>query len=117
LYRVRTRKGDYVLAKAVIVASGVSYGRLNIERLERLQGKGVYYSATDIESRLCQNSSTHVTRGGNSAGQAPMFLSQIADKGANVLLTLDSDDFRVIANSHLLVGYSLGSRHVDLWIA
>jgi thioredoxin reductase (NADPH) len=111
-YRVRTREGDYVLAKSIVVASGVSYGRLNIEGLNRLQGKGVYHSATDIESRLCQNSSTHVVGGGNSAGQAAMFLSQTADEVS--LLVRGSDlskmswylSARLLANKKVKIRYN-----------
>lgn len=80
LYRVRTVEGDYVLGKAVIIATGVSYALLNAEGLDALQGSGVYYSATNLEARLCRNSTTHVVGAGNSAGQAAMFLSQTASE-------------------------------------
>ena len=80
LYRVRTIEGDYVLGKSVIVAAGVSYGLLDVEGLDRLRGSGVYYSATNLEARLCRSSAVHVVGGGNSAGQAAMFLSQSADE-------------------------------------
>jgi thioredoxin reductase (NADPH) len=80
LYRVRTIESDYVLGKSVIVAAGVSYGLLDVEGLNTLQGAGVYYSATNIEARLCRSSAAHIVGGGNSAGQAAMFLSQTADE-------------------------------------
>jgi thioredoxin reductase (NADPH) len=89
LYRVRTLEADYVLGRTVIIATGVSYGELNVEGLAALQGKGVYYSATNIESRLCQSSATHVVGAGNSAGQAAMFLSESA--GEVSLLVRGSD--------------------------
>lgn len=78
LYRVRTVEGDYVLGRTVIIATGVTYGMLNVEGLDALRGSGVYYSATNVESRLCRNSTAHVVGAGNSAGQAAMFLSQTA---------------------------------------
>jgi thioredoxin reductase (NADPH) len=79
-YRLRTIEGDYVLGRTVIVTTGVSYGLLNVEGLKSLQGAGVYYSATNVEARLCRSSAAHVVGGGNSAGQAAMFLSQTADE-------------------------------------
>jgi thioredoxin reductase (NADPH) len=80
LYRVRTKEHDYMLGKSVIVATGVSYGLLDVEGLDTLRGAGVYHSATNIEARLCRSSAAHVIGGGNSAGQAAMFLSQVADE-------------------------------------
>jgi thioredoxin reductase (NADPH) len=76
LYRARTKEGDYVVGRTVIIATGVSYRLLDVEGLKSLQGAGVYYSATSVESRLCRNSTAHVVGAGNSAGQAAMFLSQ-----------------------------------------
>jgi thioredoxin reductase (NADPH) len=80
LYRVRTVEGDYVLGRTVIIATGVSYGLLNVQGIDTLQGSGVYYSATNFESRLCRNSATHVVGAGNSAAQSAMFLSQTASE-------------------------------------
>ena len=84
-FEVRTIEGDCIRGKAVIVATGVSYGRLNLEGLDSLQGAGVYYSATTVESRLCQSEPVHVVGAGNSAGQAAMFLSQ-SDKEVSLLV-------------------------------
>jgi thioredoxin reductase (NADPH) len=112
LYRVRTIEGDYVLGKSVIVATGVSYGLLDVEGLNTLQGAGVYYSATNIEARLCRNSAAHIVGGGNSAGQAAMFLSQIADE---VSLLVRGPDLRkmssylserVLANRRVRIRYN-----------
>jgi thioredoxin reductase (NADPH) len=64
-----------VRAKAVVVASGVQYRRLPIERLEDFEGAGVYYAATEIEARYCKGVDAIIIGGGNSAGQAAMFLS------------------------------------------
>lgn len=70
--------GEEVKAKSVIVATGVQYKRLPIEGLAELEGEGVYYSATDMEARTCRNSEAVIIGGGNSAGQAAMFLSRFA---------------------------------------
>lgn len=67
-----------VCTKAVIIATGVQYRRLPIARLEEFEGSGVYYAATDMEARFCRNTDAVVIGGGNSAGQAAMFLSRAA---------------------------------------
>ena len=71
--------GFEVRAKAVLVATGVQYRRLPLERLEDFEGAGVYYAATESEARFCSNTQVIVIGGGNSAGQAAMFLSRTAD--------------------------------------
>lgn len=70
--------GQIVCAHAVVVATGVQYRRLPVDRLEEFEGAGIYYAATDIEARFCRNTEAVVIGGGNSAGQAAMFLSRTA---------------------------------------
>jgi thioredoxin reductase (NADPH) len=70
--------GQRVRATAVVVATGVQYRRLPIARLEEFEGSGVYYAATEIEARYCKGTDAVVIGGGNSAGQAAMFLSRTA---------------------------------------
>jgi thioredoxin reductase (NADPH) len=70
--------GQRVSAGAVVVASGVQYRRLPLERLADFEGSGVYYSATDMEARYCRDTEAVIVGGGNSAGQAAMFLSRYA---------------------------------------
>lgn len=70
--------GQRVRGRAVIVATGVQYRRLPIDRLEAFEGAGVYYAATEIEARACKDAETLIIGGGNSAGQAAMFLSRSA---------------------------------------
>jgi thioredoxin reductase (NADPH) len=72
--------GQRVLAKAVVVATGVQYRRLPLERLADFEGAGVYYAATEMEARYCKGADAVVIGGGNSAGQAAMFLSRSADR-------------------------------------
>ncbi|SFH96415.1 FAD-dependent oxidoreductase [Methylobacterium brachiatum] len=67
-----------VRGQAVVVATGVQYRRLPIDRLEAFEGAGIYYAATEIEARYCKNTDTIIVGGGNSAGQAAMFLSRSA---------------------------------------
>jgi thioredoxin reductase (NADPH) len=68
--------GQRVRAKAVVVATGVQYRRLPIDRLEDFEGAGIYYAATEIEARYCKGMDAVIIGGGNSAGQAAMFLSR-----------------------------------------
>ena len=70
--------GQRVRGSAVIVASGVQYRRLPIDRLADFEGAGVYYAATEIESRYCRGTNAVIIGGGNSAGQAAMYLSRSA---------------------------------------
>ncbi len=68
--------GTEVTGRALIVASGARYRRLDAPRLEDFEGKGVYYAATEMEARLCAGSPVVVVGGGNSAGQAALFLAE-----------------------------------------
>jgi thioredoxin reductase (NADPH) len=70
--------GQRVLGGAIVVATGVQYRRLSIDRLAEFEGAGVYYAATENEARFCKGTDTVVIGGGNSAGQAAMFLSRAA---------------------------------------
>ncbi len=70
--------GQRVRASAIVVASGVQYRRLPLERLADFEGSGVYYSATDMEARYCKDTEAVIIGGGNSAGQAAMFLCRYA---------------------------------------
>ena len=81
--------GRRVRALAVVIATGVQYRRLPIDRLAEFEGDGIYYSATENESRFCRDAEVIVIGGGNSAGQAAMFLSRVADR-VRVLVRGDS---------------------------
>jgi thioredoxin reductase (NADPH) len=70
--------GVTVHARAIVVATGVQYRRLPLDRLEQFEGAGVSYAATELEARHVQGREVVVIGGGNSAGQAAMFLSRRA---------------------------------------
>jgi thioredoxin reductase (NADPH) len=63
-----------------VIATGAQYNKPKIENLERFEGQGIYYGATYMESQLCEREEIIVIGGGNSAGQAAVFLSQTASK-------------------------------------
>src|SRR2546423_6134844 len=76
-------------AKAVLIASGANYRRLDAENREKFEGMGVYYAATALEGQICRNETVIVVGSGNSAGQAAMFLSDGAKK---VMLVIRGND-------------------------
>ena len=71
--------GDNLCARAVLVATGVQYRRLPVPRIEEFEGAGIYYAATEMEARFCRETEAVVVGGGNSAGQAAMYLSRFAN--------------------------------------
>jgi thioredoxin reductase (NADPH) len=107
---LRFREGEYraelqvegcpatLLAKCVLIATGAEYNRIEAEGRESFEGLGVYYAATAMESKLCRDSTVIVAGGGNSAGQAAMFLSETARK---VLLVIRGDNLTKSMSSYL----------------
>ncbi|MEA2150027.1 MAG: thioredoxin reductase, partial [Solirubrobacteraceae bacterium] len=74
-YAVTCGSGDPIHARSVVIATGVRYRRLPIARLEELEGISVYYAATIAEAQMCGGDPIAVVGGGNSAGQATLFLA------------------------------------------
>jgi thioredoxin reductase (NADPH) len=87
-----------LLAKCVVIATGADYHRLEAEGRENFEGSGVYYAATVREGQLCRGSTVIVAGGGNSAGQAAMFLSEGAEK---VLLVIRGEDLAKSMSTYL----------------
>ena len=77
-YTVKLDDGGSVQARSIIVASGAQYRRLSLPNLAQFEGAGIYYGATNVESQLCQDQEVVVVGGGNSAGQAAMYLAGFA---------------------------------------
>lgn len=90
--------GDELCARALLVATGVQYRRLPIENLEELEGAGIFYSATEMEARFCSQTEAMVIGGGNSAGQAAMYLSRAA---AHVHLVVRGSSLAASMSSYL----------------
>ena len=75
-HRVRFDDGSVMTAKSVIVATGARYTRLPLARLSEFEGVGVYYAATQMEAQACAGQPVVIVGGGNSAGQAALFLAR-----------------------------------------
>ena len=76
VHHVRFDDGDVITAKSVIIATGARYNRLHLDRLAEFEGVGVYYAATQMEAQACRAGPVAIVGGGNSAGQAALFLSR-----------------------------------------
>jgi thioredoxin reductase (NADPH) len=88
-YAIELSDGSYVNGRTIIVATGAEYRKLSLPDLERYEGLGVYYAATQAEAQMCAGDPVLIVGGGNSAGQAAMFLSQHA---ANCRLMIRGGD-------------------------
>jgi thioredoxin reductase (NADPH) len=91
--------GETVAAKCLLIATGAEYRRLEVEDCQRFEGCGVCYAATMNEASLCRDSDVVVVGGGNSAGQAAVFLSGLARK---VYLLIRGDDLGRSMSSYLV---------------
>jgi len=87
-YQVELQDGRRVGARTVVIATGAQYRKLPLEELPRFEGTGIYYGATHIESQLCEDEEVIVVGGGNSAGQAAVFLAGAA-KHVHILVRSD----------------------------
>lgn len=96
---VELSDGTVVAGRAVIAATGARYRRLDVDRLEEFESNGVYYAATDMEARLCAGSPVIVAGGGNSAGQAAVFL---ADLGSEVTVVIRGPDINASMSRYLV---------------
>jgi thioredoxin reductase (NADPH) len=91
--------GTDVAGRAVIVATGAQYRRLPVAQLERFEGNGIYYAATETEVRACAADPVVVVGGGNSAGQAAVFL---ADSGSAVTVVIRRSDLTASMSRYLV---------------
>ena len=90
--------GEHVSTRCLLIATGANYRKLDVPGLEQFEGLGVYYAATTTEAQLCRGSEVIVVGGGNSAGQAVMFLSEHT---SHVFLLLRDGDLRKSMSSYL----------------
>jgi thioredoxin reductase (NADPH) len=91
--------GETLTARCLLIATGAEYRRLDVPRIEQFEGAGVYYAATPTEAQMCSGAEVVVVGGGNSAGQAAVFL---AGQTRRVLLLIRGDDLNKSMSSYLV---------------
>jgi thioredoxin reductase (NADPH) len=96
---VELSDGTEVAGRAVVAATGANYRRLDADRLSDFEGRGVYYAATEIEARQCSGARVVVAGGGNSAGQAAIFLAQ---NGCEVNIVIRGNDLAKSMSRYLV---------------
>ena len=97
-YRIQLLEGGQVLARSVIVATGARYRRFKVPHLERFEGVSIHYAATEAEALRCEGKQVAVVGGGNSAGQAALFL---AGRTPRVFLLLRGNNLDKTMSSYL----------------
>ncbi len=123
---IELESGEKIKAKAVLIASGAAYRKLNVPELEQYEGRGVYYAATKMEADICATDPVTVVGAGNSAGQAAIFLANRVRKvylivrGAELAITmskyleqriLESDNIEL--HFHTEITKIVGDGHVE----
>ncbi|MEP7354100.1 MAG: FAD-dependent oxidoreductase [Acidobacteriota bacterium] len=98
-YVVELEDGARIAARAIVIASGAKYRKLAVENLSRFEGVGVYYGATCLEAQLCKDEEAIIVGGGNSAGQAAVFLAQSAK---HVFIVVRSDGLKDSMSRYLI---------------
>jgi thioredoxin reductase (NADPH) len=109
-YRIELSEGGEVAARSVIAATGARYRRLDVTQLERFEGVDVHYAATEAEVQPCEGEEVAVVGGGNSAGQAAVYL---AGRTRKVYLLIRGDDLGK-SMSRYLVDRIMNAENVEL---
>jgi len=98
-YELVMEHGGILFARTIVIATGACYKKPEVPRLRHFEGKGIHYGATYIEAQFCLNEEVMVIGGGNSAGQAAVFLSQSASK---VYMLVREDDLSQTMSRYLI---------------
>ena len=106
-FRIDTADDRSVRARAVVLACGATYRRLNLPDYEKYEGQGIHYAATALEAQFCRGQEVAVIGGGNSAGQAAVFLSRSA---AHVHVLVRSDGLAASMSDYLVTRIEQSSR-------
>ena len=107
IFRIDTADDRSVRARAVVIACGATYRKLNLPNYDKYDGQGIYYAATALESQLCQGQEVVIIGGGNSAGQAAVFLSRSA---SHVHVLVRSDGLAASMSDYLVTRIEESSR-------
>ena len=98
-FELKTKEGKSIYASTVIAASGAKYRSLEVDNVEFYKGRGLYYGATTTEANTCKKEEVAIVGGGNSAGQAAIFLATFA---AKVHLIIRGDSLEKSMSSYLI---------------
>ncbi|REE91079.1 FAD-dependent oxidoreductase [Cupriavidus plantarum] len=123
--QIELKDGRRVPARTVVIASGAQYRRADIESLEQYEGRGVYYWASPVEAKLCKDEHAMLVGGGNSAGQAAVFLAShaaevhILVRGEGLEATMSRyliDRLKSLPNVHLHTHSQITAMEGDGWL-
>src|SRR6202022_137371 len=125
-YAVQIDDGTRVPARALIIATGVEYRKPALENVSQFEGAGVYYGATPMEAQLCEGEDVIVVGGGNSAGQAAVFLAETAkrvlmlvrgdglvDTMSRYLIRRIEENPAIVLRTHAEIVALEGDRHLE----
>jgi thioredoxin reductase (NADPH) len=112
VHKVIFDDGEAIQARSVIIATGAQYNRLQLDRLAEFEGVGVYYAATQAEAEACRSGPVAIVGGGNSAGQAALFLSRSCTK-VHLIIRRDALD----AMSRYLVDRIERNPGIAVWLS
>lgn len=99
VHKITLEGGISFCARAVVIATGAQYRKLPLENFEKFENQGIYYAATGMETAYCRDKEVVVVGGGNSAGQAALFLSQTA---THVFLMIRAKSLAATMSQYLL---------------
>lgn len=108
---VKLKNGNEISSHAVLIAIGVEWRQLDVPGIDKLTGAGVYYGAALTEARTCRNEDVYIVGGGNSAGQAAMYLS----KYARQITLLVRGDSLAKSMSQYLINEILATKNITTW--
>ena len=110
-YRILIDGGETVAARAIIIASGAQYRKPELANLSQFEGAGVYYAASQMEAQLCRGDDIIIVGGGNSAGQAAVFL---ADQAKHVQILVRKDGLASTMSRYLVQRIEAGHPRIEL---
>jgi thioredoxin reductase (NADPH) len=125
-YIVELQDGSRIPARAIVIATGARYSKLPLDNLALFEGVGVYYGATFVEAQLCKGQDVIVVGGGNSAGQAAVFLAEttnhvyvlvrsdgLADSMSRYLIRRIEQNPKITLLPHAEVAALAGGKHLE----
>ncbi len=108
---ISLKSGGKINAKSIVITTGVNYRQLEAPGMEKLLGAGIYYGAANTEASFCSDKSVMIVGGGNSAGQAAMYLSQFAKE---VIILIRRESLQSSMSSYLIEQIE-NTLNITLW--